>query len=151
MIIGRQLVEKMYSENYDEYEDTRLYSTGDSELDELLERAFCEGYEYAQREFARAIPKTKGSTELTGRRFINSLGSKEPYFDSHIDKSRYLSKDIEGRHKYVNKMINSRSVLKGGASRNDLVSNSLPQSQGKKARKGDKLLQLLYDHGETRP
>lgn len=149
MITGKELIEKMYSENYDEYEDTRLYSTGDDYLDDLLEKAFCEGYEYAQKEFARAIPKSK--SEITGRRFINSLGSKKPYFDSHIDKSRYLSKDIEGRHKYIDKMINSRSVLKGGASRNDLVSNSLPQSQGRKARRGDKLLQLLYDHGETRP
>ena len=51
MIIGRQLIERMYSEN-DYYEDTKLYSTGDSELDDLLERAFCEGYEYAQKEFA---------------------------------------------------------------------------------------------------
>ncbi len=48
MITGRELIEKMYSD-YDEYEDTRLYSTGDSDLDDLLERAFCEGYEYAQR------------------------------------------------------------------------------------------------------
>ena len=51
MITGKELAEKLYSENYDEYEDTRLYSTGDDELDDLLERAFCEGYEYAQREF----------------------------------------------------------------------------------------------------
>ena len=29
----------------------RLYSTGDEYLDELLEKAFCEGYEYAQKEF----------------------------------------------------------------------------------------------------
>ena len=53
MITGYELIEKMYSENYDEYEDTRLYSTGDDELDDLLERAFCEGYEYAQKEFGR--------------------------------------------------------------------------------------------------
>lgn len=32
--------------------EERLYSTGDYELDEILERAFCEGYEAAQREFA---------------------------------------------------------------------------------------------------
>ena len=31
----------------------KLYSTGDEELDDLLERAFCEGYEYAQREFSK--------------------------------------------------------------------------------------------------
>jgi len=47
MIIGRN-----FAESY--YEDERLYSTGDCELDELLERAFCEGYEYAQREFAKS-------------------------------------------------------------------------------------------------
>jgi hypothetical protein len=45
MIIGRN-----FAESY--YEDERLYSTGSDELDDLLERAFCEGYEYAQREFA---------------------------------------------------------------------------------------------------
>lgn len=47
MIIGRN-----FAESY--YEDERLYSTGDCELDELLERAFCEGYEYAQREFSKS-------------------------------------------------------------------------------------------------
>ena len=41
-------IERLYS-NYQEEE--RLYSTGNDELDDLLERAFCEGYEYAQREF----------------------------------------------------------------------------------------------------
>ena len=45
MITGYDLVNSYY-------EDEKLYSTGDSELDELLERAFCEGYEYAQREFS---------------------------------------------------------------------------------------------------
>ena len=53
MITGYELIEKMYSENYDEYEDTRLYSTGDDELDDLLERAFCDGYSYAQKEFGK--------------------------------------------------------------------------------------------------
>ena len=42
-------IERLYS---DYQEEERLYSTGNDELDELLERAFCEGYEYAQREFA---------------------------------------------------------------------------------------------------
>ena len=43
-------IERLYS-NYQEEE--RLYSTGNDELDDLLERAFCDGYEYAQREFAK--------------------------------------------------------------------------------------------------
>jgi hypothetical protein len=45
MITGYDLVNSYY-------EDEKLYSTGDSELDDLLERAFCEGYEYAQREYS---------------------------------------------------------------------------------------------------
>lgn len=50
MITGRELIQKYYSDN-EYYENERLYSTGDSELDDLLERAFCDGYEYAQKEF----------------------------------------------------------------------------------------------------
>ena len=46
MIIGRNLINKYY-------EDEKLYSTGDDYLDDLLEKAFCDGYEYAQREFGR--------------------------------------------------------------------------------------------------
>lgn len=45
MIIARKTTQPQYEE--------KLYSTGDDYLDELLERAFCEGYEYAQREFAK--------------------------------------------------------------------------------------------------
>lgn len=53
MITGKELAEKLYSENEKYYESEKLYSTGDDELDDLLERAFCDGYEYAQREFAK--------------------------------------------------------------------------------------------------
>lgn len=41
-------------------QEERLYSTGDEMLDNLLERAFCEGYELAQREFGfRDIKKAR--------------------------------------------------------------------------------------------
>lgn len=43
MIIARKTTQPQYEE--------KLYSTGDSELDDLLEKAFSEGYEYAQKEF----------------------------------------------------------------------------------------------------
>ena len=63
MIIGRQFAERFYSES--DYEEERLYSTGNDELDELLERAFCDGYEYAQREFAEEEEEEKkGRTGL---------------------------------------------------------------------------------------
>ena len=53
-------IERLYS---DYQEEERLYSTGNDELDDLLERAFCDGYEYAQREFA-ALPGLKPSTQF---------------------------------------------------------------------------------------
>jgi len=56
---GKEFAEKMFSEMEDAQE--RLYSTGNDELDDLLERAFCDGYEYAQREFAEEEEK-KGHT-----------------------------------------------------------------------------------------
>ena len=46
MITGKDLINEYY-------EDEKLYSTGDDYLDNLLERAFCEGYEYAQKEFGK--------------------------------------------------------------------------------------------------
>ena len=49
MINGKEFAEKMFSNVGEE----RLYSTGNDELDDLLERAFCEGYEYAQKEYAK--------------------------------------------------------------------------------------------------
>ena len=62
MIIGRQFAEKFYSETVQE-EEEKLYSTGNDELDELLERAFCEGYEYAQKEFAEEGEKKEKNPE----------------------------------------------------------------------------------------
>jgi hypothetical protein len=52
MITGYDLINEYY-------EDEKLYSTGDSDLDDLLERAFSEGYEYAQREFGNKENKRK--------------------------------------------------------------------------------------------
>ena len=52
MITGRDLVNEYY-------EDEKLYSTGDEDLDDLLERAFSNGYEYAQREFDEKEDKEK--------------------------------------------------------------------------------------------
>ena len=69
MIIGRQFAERFYSESdcdYNEYYDERLYSTGNDDLDELMEKAFCDGYEYAQREFARARQRKKNAKNAVG-------------------------------------------------------------------------------------
>ena len=83
MIIGRQFVEN-------QYEDEKLYSTGNDELDEMLEKAFCEGYEYAQKEFARAIPTQKVVQELKRR------GSKDYLLDS-VGQITKVARDRSGQ------------------------------------------------------
>ena len=75
-------IERLYS-NYNEYYDEKLYSTGNDDLDELLEIAFCDGYEYAQREFGKVGDwlkgKTKGDIERQKKIAIK-------YVDNYIDK-----------------------------------------------------------------
>ena len=89
MITGKELVEKMYSDNYSEYEDTRLYSTGDDYLDDLLEKAFCEGYEYAQREFAKKEEKKKKDTTKSSKN--KKQGSSEKKTNQR--KTQKISKE----------------------------------------------------------
>ena len=86
MITGKRFTENLYSENQEE----KLYSTGDEMLDNLLERAFCEGYELAQKEFAR--------------RDYEGL-SKEGQED--LRKMRgAIAKDLMSKRKWVNTMTN---------------------------------------------
>ena len=68
MIIGRNLINSYY-------EDEKLYSTGNSDLDDLLEKAFCEGYEYAQHEYTAAVEKTMAKEALRkiGKRKVPKL------------------------------------------------------------------------------
>jgi hypothetical protein len=65
-------IERLHS-NYQEEE--RLYSTGNEELDELMERAFCEGYEYAQKEFAKkSMKEFKDELKNLSDEELNKLG-----------------------------------------------------------------------------
>ena len=66
---------------YDLIESQKLYSTGDENLDDLLERAFCEGYEYAQKEFGgrqeyEGLTK-KGKEDLANLRGMIASGLME--------------------------------------------------------------------------
>lgn len=78
MITGYDLAEYLFSDN----EEERLYSTENEELDELLERAFSDGYEYAQREFGNRENK-----ELT-REFDRKNLSKDTRLRSVVDSSK---------------------------------------------------------------
>lgn len=74
MINGYELAEYLFSGN----EEERVYSINDYELDELLERAFSEGYEYAQREFGKkekpSVRKDAGTGSMIGGAAGTGLG-----------------------------------------------------------------------------
>ena len=73
-------------------QEERLYSTGDEMLDDLLERAFCEGYELAQREFgARDIKKARAIARQV-------QGAEEEKKIKWLDK-----RNIEALKKFYNK------------------------------------------------
>ena len=74
---------------------TRLCSTGNDELDELLERAFCDGYEYAQREFGKAERKERRESN----RKMRELGISKIDRDAILAQRKSYKKDPE---KYKN-------------------------------------------------
>jgi hypothetical protein len=70
MYIRRKVFSQAMDWDYgyeNEMAEERLYSTGDVELDEILERAFCEGYEFAQREFTYVDEKTGNIINADGK------------------------------------------------------------------------------------
>lgn len=111
MITGLEFAEKLYSACQEE----KLYSTGNEELDNLLEKVFCEGYEYAQREFDQKEDKSLSDEDERAIR-INSKWKNDGFIS---DKSRrkdheerkdilrnHFDKDTEDR---ANKAIKKRN------------------------------------------
>ena len=99
-------ITKLYS---DYQEEERLYSTGNDELDELMERAFCEGYEYAQREFGKIGDwfrgETLGDIERVGARTIKRTMkdvAKNPEKYANLDKVGELVEKNAKRAKRIN-------------------------------------------------
>lgn len=121
MIIGRQLIERMYSD-YNEYEDEKLYSTGDSELDDLLERAFCEGYEYAQREYSlknnlKAIPRHI-KRDIENTKIGIKMAAGKDLTNREVGKYAAAAKTnikrmAAGKDKLKSKLINLESKQRG--------------------------------------
>ena len=80
-------------------QEERLYSTGDEMLDNLLERAFCEGYELAQREF--------GARDIKKARAI----ARQVQGDEEEKKIKWLDKrNIEALKKFYNKDKELRDI-----------------------------------------
>lgn len=114
----RRKVFSLVEDQENNYEmEERLYSTGDVELDELLERAFCEGYEFAQKEFAdeaegalagigatgaalgagyaglKGIEKAGGA--MRSRRIAKNKKALQNVIDEKLSKDKALKKKLE--------------------------------------------------------
>lgn len=104
--------------NYYE-EDEKLFSTGDSELDDILEEVYYsgieDGYDYAQREFAR------GEVDLTEKLLKKALTDD----GSFAVKKKYikqLPKDVR------------KAVLKGNGHRLNLLKQGIEEDTYQAAR-----------------
>lgn len=148
-------IERMFSN----VEEEKLYSTGNDELDELLERAFCEGYEYAQREFGRT-----GKTAQQAKQFFKKVGNpkgsrtlaekqiregkiKNPYYHSDITEARRLNSPLSLREPEL-----PERLLEAGDKKTHLnvaISNEhwtggfdrFGKDRGKRERRGESFLQ----------
>ena len=113
MILGRQLIES-YEEN------EKLFSTGNDELDEILEEVYYsgleDGYDYAQREFAEKEEKGKDKMKFGDRMNVRRLKSTykgrkgDEYLKLHLDQ---VDPDPEVRKKGIKKA--AVEGLKAGA------------------------------------
>ena len=117
MYIRRKVFSLVENQENNYEMEERLYSTGDVELDEILERAFCEGYEFAQREFAdetegalagigatgaalgagyaglKGIEKAGGA--MRSKRIAANKKALQDVIDSKLSKDKTLKKKLE--------------------------------------------------------
>jgi len=120
-------IERMFSN----VEEEKLYSTGNDELDDLLERAFCEGYEYAQREFGRT-----GLSAQQAKQFFTKV--------SKGTGKNKLSKEFNPLNvpTTIDAIITNKGFDKRLTSGGSLV-KLMPNAKGKKYYRGNS----KYDHG----
>ena len=90
-------IQRMFSN----VEGKKLYSTGNDELDDLLEKAFCEGYEYAQKEFGRT-GKTKEQnkqffTKEVNRKARRAENRRRAIEEGFKPENTYFAPDILGK------------------------------------------------------
>ena len=94
----------------DQYEE-KLYSTGDDYLDELLEKAFCEGYEYAQKEFgwiSDFLLNEKQNNEFNNAK-VRPIGEE---FRTSVKKVGETAKHIGQKVKNVGQKLSNSGRLR---------------------------------------
>lgn len=102
MYIRRKVFSLVENQENNYEMEERLYSTGDVELDELLERAFCEGYEFAQMEFSAGekidagIEKVKETYGKGKEKAKGAYDSVKGYISKHLGKEGTLANKVSG-------------------------------------------------------
>ncbi len=91
-------------------EKERLYSTGNDDLDELLERAFCEGYEYAQREFSKKSHKEYIEREKERNKERDELLKKTTPREEAQASIMFEDTDSAGKGRYARNQMKSGLV-----------------------------------------
>ena len=103
------------------YQEEKLYSTGDEMLDNLLERAFCEGYELAQREYAEEEKKIKWLDKRNIKALKKLYDKDEELKDIHLkqvdeDPETLKEGNKQGLRKATKEAVKRGSAISVGAS-----------------------------------
>lgn len=114
MITGRDLISSYYEE------DEKLFSTGNEELDDILEEVYYsgleDGYDYAQKEFSSKLKLgTRMQNSILSRKKLSSDQALKEYQDA-IDKERAKGKDadpdeIEAYQSYIDGVMLKRGKM----------------------------------------
>ncbi len=86
----------LFKNNYYEEEDEKLFSTGDSELDDILEEVYYsgleDGYDYAQKEFSKAgaIKKAERAAKKKAKNLWQRRQADKEYFHGRFQKEGLL-------------------------------------------------------------
>jgi len=113
---GKEFAEKMFSEmennNNNEVQE-KLYSTGNDELDNLLEKAYNEGYEAAQKEFSEKDPEEGKNHRGLGRAAV--VGGAAGVVGRHVGKKATEKALKEGESLSDAEKKGDKKAVKAGA------------------------------------
>ena len=113
MINGKEFAEKMFSDVNNDNTQEKLYSTGSEELDAMLEKAFSEGYEYAQKEFAKKDPEEGKNHRGLGRAAV--VGGAGGVVGRHVGKKATEKALKEGESLSDAEKKGDKKAVKAGA------------------------------------
>lgn len=137
MILGRQLIES-YEEN------EKLFSTGNDELDDLLEEVYysgiSDGYDYAQKEFAEKKEKSKlDLQDRLDRKLIRKINKK---FKVNSDE---IIRDYENVLKNPNLSEKDRKSIEGLIDQEKLADGKISEDEyiekHPRAKRGSRVLE----------